>query len=243
MIGRLLTAALVSGVLAGVLISVVHHFTTTPIILHAEHYEGMGGDDQTVMMWSDEVAGGQFYLAHGDEEHGDEVWAPENGLERTLYTSLANIITGVAFASLLIAGFHMRGDPVDGRKGVAWGVAGFVVFALAPAVGLPPELPGTLAGSVEARQFWWAFAAVSTGAGLWFLLLTRHIALHAAGVLLIALPHIVGAPQAVLGRTVPPELAAHFVAASLGTGLVFWALLGWIGGKSYQRFVERPAEI
>ncbi|MGY8997315.1 MAG: CbtA family protein [Alphaproteobacteria bacterium] len=242
MIGRLLTAALVSGVLVGVLISVVHHFTTTPIILHAEHYEGTGGDEQAMVMWSDSVAGGQFYLAHGDEEHGDEVWAPENGLERTLFTSLANIITGVAFAALLMAGFYMRGDPVDGRKGVAWGVAGFVVFGLAPAMGLPPELPGTLAGSVEARQFWWAFAAISTGAGLWFLLLTHHIAMHAAGVLLIALPHIVGSPPTVLGGPVPPELAAHFVAASLGTGLIFWALLGWIGGKSYQRFVERPAE-
>jgi predicted cobalt transporter CbtA len=46
----------------------------------------------------------------------------------------------------------------------------------------------------------------------------------------------------VLGGPVPPELAAHFVAASLGTGLIFWALLGWIGGKSNHRFVERPAE-
>ncbi len=240
MIGRLLTAALVSGVLAGVLISVVHHFTTTPIILHAEHYEGMGGDDHAILMWTDEVAGGQFYLARGDEDYGDEAWAPEDGLERTLYTGLANILTGVAFGALLIAGMYMRGAPVDGRKGLAWGVAGFAVFAMAPATGLPPELPGTMAVEVEARQLWWVFAAVSTGAGLWLLLLTRRAALHAAGVVLIALPHVVGAPEPVLGGPVPPELAAHFASASLATGLVFWSLLGWFGGKSYRRFVEGP---
>jgi len=242
MIGRLLAAALVSGVLSGVLISVVHHFTTTPIILHAELYEGMGGDDHAALMWTDEVAGVQFYLADSNHEDAEESWGPEDGLERTLFTSLANILTGVAFAALLVAGFYLRGTPVDGRTGLAWGMAGFVVFAMAPAMGLPPELPGAMAADLQASQFWWVFAAVSTGAGLWLLLLSSHVALHVAGVILIALPHIVGAPQPDLGGPVPPELAAHFAAASLATALVFWALLGWLGGKSYNRNVGRPLE-
>ena len=33
----------------------------------------------------------------------------------------------------------------------------------------------------------------------------------------------------------PPELAAHFVAASLVTAAVFWAMLGWLSGTLYRR--------
>ncbi|MBT6205115.1 MAG: CbtA family protein [Alphaproteobacteria bacterium] len=241
MIGRLLTAALLSGVLAGVLISVVHEFTTTPIILQAEQYEARGASDQAVLMRSDEISGGRFYLAHDGEDHaeGEETWAPENGLERTFFTTLSNVITGVAYAALLVAAFYMRGQKMDGRTGVLWGVAGFVVFALAPGMGLPPEVPGAMAAEVSARQTWWIFAAASTAAGLWLLFLTRHAVFNAVGVLLIALPHLVGAPFAPLGGNVPPELSAHFVAASLATALVFWAMLGWLAGASYERFVLR----
>jgi len=245
MIGRLLTAALVSGVLAGVLISVVQEFTTTPIILHAELYEGSGSSDHAVLMWTDEVAGGQFYLAHDGEDHGDEseAWGPGDGLERSFYTGLSNIITAVAYAALLIAAFHLRGRPVDGRAGLMWGVAGFVVFALAPGMGLPPEVPGAMAADLEARQMWWIFAAVSTAAGLWLLLLLRQIPLNVLGAVLIVSPHVIGAPQpAELGGSVPPELAGHFVSTSLAVSFVFWAMLGWFAGLAFDRFVTRPAE-
>ena len=40
MIRKVLASALLSGLLAGVLITVIQEFTTTPIILHAEEYEG-----------------------------------------------------------------------------------------------------------------------------------------------------------------------------------------------------------
>jgi len=237
MIGRMLTAALVSGLLAGALISVVQEFTTTPIILHAEAYENGGGE--AALMWTDEVSGGQFYLAHDGEEHG-ESWAPENGIERTLTTTGANLIAGVGFAALLIAGFHIAGRPVDGRTGLAWGVAGFAAVQLAPALGLPPEVPGSIAADLGDRQLWWFFAAASTGVGIWLLLLVRSLLLHVAGVVLIALPHLVGAPRADgMGGLVPPELAAHFAAAALVTAFIFWAMLGWLAGRSYGHFVTR----
>ncbi|MBN36062.1 MAG: hypothetical protein CMM46_15065 [Rhodospirillaceae bacterium] len=245
MIGRLLTAVLLSGVLAGVLISVVHEFTTTPIILHAELYEGGGGEaDHATLIWTDEVAGGQFYLVHGDEVHedGEEAWGPQDGFERSLFTLLSNVITGVAYAALLVAAFYLRGREVDGRTGLMWGVAGFVVFALAPGMGLPPEVPGAMASEIGGRQTWWAFAAAGTAAGLWLLLLVKKLPFNVLGFVLLVLPHVVGAPQpAELGGPVPPELSAHFASASLGAGLVFWALLGWIAGLSYERFVTRAS--
>ncbi len=39
MFRRILTVALVAGALAGIGISVVQEFTTTPIILHSEEFE------------------------------------------------------------------------------------------------------------------------------------------------------------------------------------------------------------
>ena len=243
MIGRLLTAALLSGVSAGVAVSVVQEFTTAPIILHAEEYERLGASGHAALVWADDATGGRFHLAHDGETHdgGGDAWAPADGLERTVFTVMANIIAGVAYGALLIAAFHLRGAAVDGRTGLMWGVAGFVAFAVAPSLGLPPETPGAMAAELGARQLWWAFAAASTAAGLWLLLLAERRALNVLGVALIVLPHAVGAPHpGDIGGAAPPELAGRFVAASIATGLVFWSVLGWLGGRSYERFVLRP---
>jgi predicted cobalt transporter CbtA len=84
--------------------------------------------------------------------------------------------------------------------------------------------------------------AVATGAGLWCLVLGGRTWLRALGVVLIVLPHVAGAPRPdEIGGAVPPELAGHFVAASLVTAFVFWAVLGWLAGFFYQRFAERTA--
>ncbi len=251
MFTRLLAAALASGVLAGVLISFVQEFTTTPLIRQAEKYESAARADlrpaRAVLV---RRAGGEGLIrfVQGGESHGGAgdrgghapAWAPEDGIERTLFALLVNIVAGVAFAALLVTAFGLRGAPVNARKGVVWGLAGFAVFAAAPSLGLPPEVPGAQAAGIGARQAWWAFAAASTGAGLWLLVFRVRIAFHIVGVALLALPHLIAAPNPELvGGPVPPELAGQFVAASLATSLVFWAMLGWFAGKFYERFVFR----
>src|SRR3546814_3736909 len=72
-------------------------------------------------------------------EHSHAGWAPQDGLERTLYTLLVNVLTGIGFGLLLAAAFALRGG-ADWRSGLYWGAAGFVTFTLAPALGLPPEI-------------------------------------------------------------------------------------------------------
>ena len=58
--------------------------------------------------------------------------------------------------------------------------------------------------------------------------------------LAMALPHLIGAPQpARIGGPVPPELAGHFVAASLVTAAIFWCALGWLSGTFWQRLGAR----
>jgi cobalt transporter subunit CbtA len=217
MLGRMLAVALAAGIVAGLAISAVQSFTTTPLILAAEAYEE---------------------AALGDHDHAHGAWTPEDGLERTFFTVVANVITGAGFGLLLVAAFAVYGKGVGARRGVLWGAAGFAVFALSPSLGLPPEVPGTAAADLAVRQVWWAFAAACTALGLGLLAFGRRAILAALGVLALVLPHAVGAPHpANIGGPVPPEIAARFVATSLAVAAVFWVLLGAATGALYRRFV------
>lgn len=240
---RIFTVALLAGLAGGLVVSAMQHFTTTPIILHAEQYESgsAAGGHASLNLDARGLGGAKLFLAHATGEHaqgdGAAPWAPEDGIERTLYTVLANVLTGMGFALVLTAAMYMRGRPVDGRQGVVWGLAGFAIVSLAPSLGLPPEVPGAVAAELNARQIWWALCAVSTAAGLALMFLGNKSWMPAVGVLALIVPHIVGAPQPdELGGAVPPELAAHFVAASLVTAAVFWAFLGWVTGTLARRF-------
>ena len=218
MLKRILLAAMVAGLVGGIVISIVQEFTTTPLILHAEEFENAPADNPAA------------------PAQGGEAWAPEDGIERTIFTSFGNIVAGIGFALMLVAGFALHGGEIDGRRGIIWGLAGFTVFSLAPALGLPPEVPGAMAAELVPRQGWWLATAGATALGLGLMVFGRNTAWIVLGVVVLALPHVIGAPQpAKLGGPVPPELAAHFVAASLVTAAVFWTMLGWLSGTLYRR--------
>jgi len=57
-----------------------------------------------------------------------------------------------------------------------------------------------------------------------------------AGVMLIALPHLYGAPQpTVHGNLAPEQLAREFVVAAILSSLVFWIALGLLAGLFQER--------
>ncbi|MGE0256683.1 MAG: CbtA family protein [Alphaproteobacteria bacterium] len=239
MLRRLLITALVAGLATGVLATALHGVTTVPLILEAETYEnGDAGHSHT----SAAPFGARLVLAHAvGAAEGEDGWAPADGVERMAFTLLANLVVATGFGLLLAAAFALRGKPVDLRSGVLWGIAGFAVFQLAPAAGLPPELPGSAAAELGARQLWWLAAAAGAGAGIALLVFGKGRAWQAAGLVLIVLPHVVGAPHphGEIGA-VPPELAAQYAALSLAVGAVFWVLLGGLAGAVWQR-LERDA--
>lgn len=240
MLRRLLITALVAGLATGVAITALHGVTTVPLILEAETYENGGGHGHAAA-----PHGAPLVLVHshgaGQTADEGEGWAPADGVERMGFTLLANLVLATGFGLLLAAAFALRGQPVDLRSGLLWGLAGFAVFQLAPAAGLPPELPGSAAAELGARQMWWLGAAAGAAAGLALLVFGKRWAWRVAGIALIALPHVVGAPH-VHGAAgaVPPELAAQYAALSLAVGAVFWALLGGLAGTVWQR-LERGA--
>ena len=244
MLKNLILSAAAAGVAAGLFTAIVQHVTTTPIIIEAERYEG--GDEHAhaagtpahghdvapaTQPASAETAPVESVAAEGEE------WAPADGLMRTVYTSLATIVLGVGFALALLGAMILAGVRIDARSGLAFGAAGFAAVALGPALGLPPEIPGSGAAALEARQLWWFLAVAATGAGLAGLLLSRRTAMQIGGVVLVALPHLVGAPKpAAFVSTAPAELAGHFAAASLVVTAIFWGVLGYASGAFYQRF-------
>jgi cobalt transporter subunit CbtA len=231
MVRRFLASALLAGLIAGLGITALQSFTTTPLIALAETYEQASAASPHA-----------HEQAHEHAQGAAEGWAPADGLERLLFTTLANVIAGVGFAFVLVACLALWSGRANGRNGIIWGMAGFAVFTLAPSLGLAPELPAMNAGGLAARQAWWIFAAAATAAGLWLLIFSEKPVAAAAGLAAIALPHLVGAPHPhELSAQVPPELAARFAAASIVTSAAFWVCIGWFAGTIYGRASDGEA--
>jgi cobalt transporter subunit CbtA len=133
---------------------------------------------------------------------------------------------------------RLRGAPVDARRGLLWGLAGFACFVLAPALGLPPKPPGAAVGELAARQAWWFGAVLATAGGLWLISRpawsTRLLAL-----VLLLLPHAIGAPPSAGADLVPPSLALRFAFTSVATNLVFWLALGALCGALLGRLTPQ----
>ncbi|WP_420404715.1 CbtA family protein [Nisaea sp.] len=246
MVMRFLKAALAAGFLAGALVAGLQEVTTTPLILEAEKYESgeiVSAGRFLVAHASDVRSDSLVHLAHGGEDHGSEnAWAPEDGIERSLSSALATVGTTFGFALILLAAMVLSDTKISARSGLAWGAAAFAATGLAPALGLSPELPGSAAAVLEDRQIWWIGTALATAAGLFLALRVSGPLAIVAGLALIALPHVIGAPHAD-GYTsnVPSELSGHFASASLVVHAVTWALTGSVAGFVWKRTGTREA--
>ena len=207
---KILFTALIAGCLSGLFVFVMQSAKLTPLILQAETYEQVDS-----------------------HHHEEEAWEPANGFERNAYRLLADLGVGVGYALLLIGAFTLRGEEMDTKSGILWGLAGFAVFSLAPGFGLPPELPATMAADLTQRQIWWVGTALATAVGLALVVFKPSNGAKGLGIALMALPHIIGAPKPPLGGVVPTELNAEFAAASLATMALFWVVLGALSGWLY----------
>jgi predicted cobalt transporter CbtA len=105
---------------------------------------------------------------------------------------------------------------------------------------LPPELPGAHAGDLIARQAWWIGTAAATATGLACLILPKSIPLKLLGVALIALPHLIGAPQAVHADSeLPAGVVRAFAVGSLAVSAAMWSILGALTPALIQRYLAR----
>lgn len=228
---RIFFAAVLAGFAAGLVMSAVQQWRVAPLILAAETYEAAAP-----------AATHTHDAATPPHEHDEDAWAPQDGPERLVYTALANVLGSIGFAMLLAAVSLLANLEVTARNGVIWGLGGFVALQLAPAFGLPPELPGMPAADLVARQAWWIATALATGAGILSIARLRNwLGIVVAAVLILA-PHLVGAPAAPdQPSAVPAHLATAFAANSLFAGAVFWLIAGPLLGWLNERFARLPA--
>jgi cobalt transporter subunit CbtA len=117
------------------------------------------------------------------------------------------------------------------------------VFTLAPGLGLPPELPGVPAAPLLSRQIWWVLAAATTAGGLGLIFFRRSVPASIAGLILIVLPHVIGAPELQhIETNVPTSLSHQFVVAATLTSLIFWFILGGLTSVVFTRFDRDGSE-
>jgi cobalt transporter subunit CbtA len=211
---HLLLVGLLAGVAAGSAASALQTFLVSPLILEAERSEAA----------LPPAAGSE------GESHAHE----PSALQRGGLTFISNTLTGIGFGLLLAAAYSLRGA-VDWRAGVAWGLAGFAAFYVAPSIGLPPSLPGSDLAELGVRQAWWVGTAAATAVGLAFVSLARGMWSKGLGIMLLILPHLIGAPQSAARFGPPAELAQPFVLWSGFTAAVFWLVLGASSGWLFAR--------
>lgn len=251
---HMLSSALFAGFAAGLLCALLQFLLVEPKILLAEryesgelvHFQGAAAEaSHDHAMPGMEMPATDATAEPADHDHGHAHGAGEetSPTQRHLLTVLFTVLTYCGYGLLLIAGIQIAeglGLTIGPVQGLLWGLAGFLAFQLMPALGLEPELPGTPAADLDARQIWWAATAVCTIIGLWFMAYGAAVWQKALGLVVLVAPHVWGAPELEgFGGVVPPELASSFAARSLAVGLVTWAVLGSLTVKFWH---QEPAK-
>lgn len=228
-LSRIIYLSLLAGVITGLFITPIQMMAVQPLIQEAERYEQQ--HEAASVPAHPLVASEAAQVS--DNEPSD------NRIERAMYTTLAVVLMAVGYALLLGACFSKIGA-MSWRKGLVWGAAGFLVFQFAPSLGLPPEPPGVPSADVTLRQLWWLVTAIATASGLWLLFQSWKSAkkwLILPAIVLLALPHLVGAPHPPAQASLVPEhLTANFIVATMLTAALFWLLLGSLLGHLFKRY-------
>ena len=232
---NILFSALVVGIVAGSLYGIFQQLKISPIIYAAEVYEVV---EPAVI---------------GDiQDEAQEPWAPADGIVRILSTLGGNILAGMGFALLLISAMSLHNlksnkPKLNWQAGILWGLGLLAILFIAPSLlGLLPEIPGTLAQTLENRQIWWVFSALATATGLAVIYYASRF-VKLVGVALVALPHVIGAPTLATHSyangdpaavAALNELSHQFVIMTSVGMLIFCVLLGALSGFVSTRFVR-----
>lgn len=177
--------------------------------------------------------------------HQEESWVPGDGIERGLYTLLANFLMSLAYSLMLASAMVFRGSS-SALKGMIWGMAAYASLFVAPSLGLAPEIPGMEAVDLNQRQNWWFLSVSLTAIGLAVLAFSPRY-YKGAGVILILLPHLIGAPAPEIhGFNHPdPEVVAvltelwhQFVLQTSIANALLWFIIGGSTGFLCHKFID-----
>ncbi len=218
---NLVLSAFVVAIMAGLIFSAYQAFFITPLILSSELYE----------------------VAEPASNHV-EAWAPADGIERHSWSFAANFLLTFAYAVVLMSVMTLK-DSVNAVKGLYWGGAAYFAIFAAPALGLPPEIPGMEAAYLEGRQSWWLLTVVITLLSLWLIAFQSTVN-KVIGLVLLVTPHLIGAPQAEIHgfvNTDPQAIEAltqiwyDFIVQTCIANALLWLLIGGLSGYCLEKFI------
>jgi cobalt transporter subunit CbtA len=241
---RLIWGALAVALLVGSAQTALQQWLAVPIILAAETFEAQ----KTV---PPAAAGDGHNHDHDHAHEAAEAGAPADGLERTAWTWVANLLHAFSLALLVFVVMGLwvwrRGAAAAPfRVAFAVAAAGWLSLHLWPSLGLPAEVPGMDAAGLGSRQGWWLLAAgcaalACASAACWR---THWRWLAAAAWLAVPFvwgaPHLAGDPLAGFGAEAQAQLhalGAQFVWVTGGIALTLWASLGAACGAVFQRWL------
>ncbi len=229
MIRRILLTGIIAGLLAGAVGFALQAVTVTPLILEAEKYEAPSAGPAPGLAKASPGADG----------------AGSGRFGRWGLSFLTALLTGAGFGLVLTGAIALSGREPGLKEGFLWGLAGYGVFTLAPALVLPPHLPGMAESDLTGRQLLWLGTAAATAVGLALLAFARHGAGRGLGLAALAVPFLLvllARPQPAEGggAPLPADLVAAFVSASLACSAVFWVVLGAAVSILMGRFCKAP---
>jgi cobalt transporter subunit CbtA len=218
-LGRLLTAAALAALVAGVVFTGMQQAMVVPPLLAAEAVE---------------EASQSVPPAHAEAPHAH---AEGFDARRTALTAAANIAIALGFALLLGAAMTLTGK--DGwRAGLAWGLAGYAVFFVLPSFLLPPEVPGTESGALRPRQLTWLLVVAASASGLWISVFCRRLAVRLAGVAMLVTPQFARLPTPTPPPGVPGDVVEAFAWSTYLANAILWMSLGAFMGFLHRRMLR-----
>jgi len=254
MVRDTILTAFIAGLVAALVFTLVQSVWITPLILQAETYEEAaeaapspsalehGADAAHEDAGSAAQAASEHHHAVSGHHHDDSEWKPRDGWQRTAFTLGANIVMGVSYGLVLVAVFLLWREPKNVAAGLAYGIAGFLVFFVAPGLGLPPELPGTAAADLTARQEWWVVTAAASALGLLLFFSYPRVWVRVVALALIIAPHFIPAPHpAIEGSLAPAALQTQFRLATTVSNALFWLALGVAATATFRKLSRAEA--
>ncbi|MFK5948290.1 MAG: CbtA family protein [Methylococcales bacterium] len=218
---NLVLSAFIIAIVVGAIFSIYQAVFITPIIIDSEVYEVLEPATNHV-----------------------EAWAPEDGLERGSWSFVTNFLLCFSYGLVLLSVMATQ-TSVTAVKGLLWGTAAYISFFVAPSLGLPPEIPGMEAANLEGRQSWWLLTVILTVIALWLIAFYSPISKF-VGILLLLIPHFIGAPQPEIDgfiNTDPKAIEAltqlwhNFIIQTSLANALLWLLIGGLSGYLVEKFI------
>lgn len=246
---RIVWVALALALTVGSVQTLIHQHWAVPLVLRAEAFEGQKVESSGLVVAE---AHDHAHDHHHEVSTTAAPWVPEDGLERTFWTWVANVLHVFAlalFVQVALAVWTLRHGVATSwwSLGLGMALAGWLSLHLWPALGLHAEIPGMDAARLGSRQGWWLLAVSGAGAACALLAFARGAWRWLAAVVLLAVPFAVGAPQIAAdplagfgpdARQVLLVLGEQFVVVTHLIAVSLWLMLGLAGSAVFVQWVR-----